>query len=405
MKKISTMMVVVLSVMFIFTGCDYNENKLYNAFKKMAEVTSNESDTDISVTFETEGFPESQQLSMASVSMLLKDSNINIHTKLVQNKQKTSRKMYVDTQFVFGGIGMGVEYWTDYKMSQKDSKFLQVIKLPSIMMMAPYDGTPGKQYLVINGDNNDENLANNSKVVLELQEKLSKFLKDYALQYKPNLKLVKNKGRKTIDGKTAYVYELALNNETLSKLINYSANNLMDSKEALEFFKEYMDIISKMIDKPENEINNTKEEIDSFIENLDENKPKLKEMLNDFTDKLRKCNFLGEKGIVIEYAINKDGYIVNESGVVDLNLDFAKIEEVMGLKDKLEDQEYDEEDIFDEEVSGVIKLGFEFNRNIYNINEKVEIDMPELTKENSIDMNELMKDRSESISQMYPKDI
>ncbi|GMQ62598.1 hypothetical protein [Vallitalea maricola] len=403
MKKISAMIVCVLSVMLIFVGCDYNENKLYNAFKKSLEVTSSESDTDISVTLETEGFSEEDQFSIATVKMLLQDSNINIHTKLQQNKQKTSRKMYVDTQFVFGGIGMGVEYWGDFNMSQKNSKSLQVIKVPSIMMFSPSEELAGKEYLVINQDNN-EDITYDSKLVLELQDKLNKFLKDYALQYNPNLKLVKNKGRKTIDDKTAYVYEVSLDNESLSKLINYSANNLLDNKEALKFFSEYMDIISKMVNKSEEEVKKTKEEIDSIIENIDENKPVLKEMINGFTDKLCKCNLLGEKGIVIEYAINKEGYIVNESGLIDLNIDIAKIEEVMAIKDKLTDEEYDE-DILDEEVSGVIKLGFEFNKNIYNINEKVEIDMPELTKENSVDMNELMKARSESFNQIYPKDI
>lgn len=82
----------------------------------------------------------------------------------------------------------------------------------------------------------------------------------------------------------------------------------------------------------------------------------------------------------------------------------AKIEEVMAIQDKFTGEEYDE-DILDEDVSGVIKLGFKFNKKIYNINEKVEIDMPKLTKENSVDMNELMKARSESFSQMYHKDI
>lgn len=401
MKRISAMIVCVLSVMLIFVGCDYNENKLYNAFKKSLEVTSSESDTDISITLETEGFSQEEQYSIAAVKMLLQDTNINIHTKLQQNKQKTSRKMYVDTQFVFGGIGMGVEYWGDYNMLQKNSKSLNVIKLPSIMMFS--EEFAGKEYLVINQENN-EDITYDSKLVLELQEKLKKFLKDYVLQYNPNLKLVKNKGRKTIDGKTAYVYELSLDNESLSKLINYTANNLLDNKEALEFFSEYMDIISKMVNKSEEEVNKSKEEIDTILENLDESKPALKNMIDVFTDKLCKCNLLGEKGIVIEYALNKEGYIINESGLIDLNIDIAKIEEVMAIQNRLTDEEYDE-DILDEDVSGVIKLGFKFNKKIYNINEKVEIDMPKLTKENSVDLNELMKARSESFSQMYPKDI
>ncbi|WP_113676189.1 hypothetical protein [Vallitalea guaymasensis] len=401
MKRISAMIVCVLSVMLIFVGCDYNENKLYNAFKKSLEVTSSESDTDISITLETEGFSEEEQYSIAAVKMLLQDTNINIHTKLQQNKQKTSRKMYVDTQFVFGGIGMGVEYWGDYNMLQKNSKSLNVIKLPSIMMFS--EEFAGKEYLVINQENN-EDITYDSKLVLELQEKLNKFLKDYALQYNPNLKLVKNKGRKTIDGNTAYVYELSLDNESLSKLLNYTANNLLDNKEALEFFSEYMDIISKMVNKSEEEVKKSKEEIDTILENLDESKPALKNMIDVFTDKLCKCNLLGEKGIVIEYALNKEGYIINESGLIDLNIDIAKIEEVMAIQNRLTDEEYDE-DILDEDVSGVIKLGFKFNKKIYNINEKVEIDMPKLTKENSVDLNELMKARSESFSQMYPKDI
>ncbi|MCT4687516.1 hypothetical protein [Vallitalea sp.] len=404
MKKISVIIVCALSVMLIFVGCDYNESKLYNAFKKSLEVTSNENDTDISITLVTEGFSEEEQSSIDSVKMLLQDSKINIHTKLQQNKQKTSRKMYVDTKFVFGGIGMGVEYWADHKMSQKNSKSLQVIKLPSIMMLPPNQELAGKQYLVINQENN-EDIIYDSKLVLELQDRFKKFLKDYALQYKPNLKLVKNKGRKTIDGKTAYVYELSLDNESLSKLINYSANNLLDNKEAVEFFNEYMDIISKMINKPEEEIKKVKEEIDSFIENLDENKPLLKENINAFTDKLCKCNLLGEKGIVIEYAINKDGYIVNESGVIDLNIDIANIKKVMAVRDKLTNQKFDDEDSLYDEVSGVIKLDLEFNKKIYNINKKVEIDIPKLTKENSVDINEIMKARNEKYSQMYQKDI
>ena len=84
-------------------------------------------------------------------------------------------------------------------------------------------------------------------------------------------------------------------------------------------------------------------------------------------DTLEDVKILGEEGIVIEYAVNKDGYIVEEKGKVAIDLDLKALGKVF------------EEELLVENA-GKVKLNISFNTKISNINEKVEIIMPQVNK-------------------------
>lgn len=89
---------------------------------------------------------------------------------------------------------------------------------------------------------------------------------------------------------------------------------------------------------------------------------------------------IGDKGIVIDYAVDNDGYIVNEKGNIDLVFDAPKfIAAVQGLRGTNEPNQ----------LTGVYKLGIDFNTNTFNINKDVEVNLPEVNSENSIPLEEL----------------
>ncbi len=122
------------------------------------------------------------------------------------------------------------------------------------------------------------------------------------------------------------------------------------------------------------------------LNNLKKNLPEFKNKFNEFMDTLEDVKILGDEGIVIEYAVNKDGYIVGEKGKIAIELDLKALGKVF------------EEELLVEDT-GKLKLNIDFNTKISKINEKVEINMPKTNKENTIDFNELLETNVEQIEE------
>ncbi|HFL3828603.1 TPA: hypothetical protein ACG3RW_003970 [Clostridioides difficile] len=381
MRKIS-IVALILALSVVFTACTSDEMKLYNAFIKSEDITSMESDVNINFSFEAEGFPEEAQQGFQEVAKMLKDSEVSFHQKMVQNKEKTAAKAQVDMGLNFGGMKTDMNVWVNTDMSSDTPKMIEIIKMPPLFMsqMSPEDES--KEYIVY--DFEDMMNSNEEKIDFkelmnfsrEMQPKILDFMKNYHKNFDLDFKIASYRGRQTIDGKTLLIYQVKLDDKSFKDLVRYIVNNSMDNEETMKFIEEYMNIVMSSAQIPEAEKEVAKEEINKGIEDLQKDLPKLKKQFNDFMDTFEDIKVLGEKGIVIEYGINNDGYIVYEDGKIDLNIDLKAIGNML------------DKDI--EEDMGTLKLGINYNAKIYNINKDINIDLPVVNEKNAIYYNDLM---------------
>ena len=94
MKKF-TVLALILALAISVTGCFGGESKLYNAFNKMQDVTSLESDIELGFTLKGEGLLEEQQLILDQVAAMVNTTKLTMHQRSEQNKDKSDRKSVV----------------------------------------------------------------------------------------------------------------------------------------------------------------------------------------------------------------------------------------------------------------------------------------------------------------------
>ncbi|OZV12644.1 hypothetical protein CIW83_08490 [Tissierella sp. P1] len=392
MKKISVL-ALILALSISLTGCVGGELKLYNAFNKMQDVTSIESEMEMGFTFETEGFSEEDQIMLEQVSAMVNNSKITMNQKAQYNKGQTVGQAQVDMNMNFGGMVMPMNVWVDMDMSTDELKMKEIIKMPQMLMNSMVPNDPEKQYLVLDmgqmmkEESKELNFNELMKFSKEFQPKLAEFMKEIQKDFKPDIKMVEEKGSKVVNKEMLNIYELTLNDATLKELVKYAVNYSLDKKEVVEFIKEYMNAVMKVVTIPEAEKKAAEAEIKQGLEDLEKQLPEFKVKFNEFMDKYEDVKILGDKGIVIEFGINKDGYIVHEVGNIDLRIDLGQIAEVVGEKAP--------------EMKGIIKLGINYTSKSYNINSKdVKVEMPKVDENNSIDYMKMMEMQMKQIEQL-----
>jgi hypothetical protein len=394
MRKFS-IITLILALSIAFTGCTNNEVKLYNALMKSQDIVSMESDTSVKFALEGEGFSKEDQQKFEEVTNMLKGSDIKLHQKMTQNKEKTSARVEMNTGLNFGGVNTDVNMWVDTDMSEDTPKMVEVIKMPAILMaqISPEDNN--KEYIVYDfedimnqgqGGVDFKQLMDFSK---EMQPKMINFMKDYTKNFDPGFEIASYKGMRTVDESKLSIYKVTLDDKAFKKLVRYAVNNSMDDENTVKFIEEYMNALMGFVQMPSVENEPTKEEVSKEIEKLKEDLPELKKQFNEFMDTFKDVKVLGEKGIVIEYGINDEGYMVYENGQMDLNIDLKAIGKAI-KNDALT------------ENAGALKLGIDYETKIYNINEDIKIDMPDVNEKNSINYMDFLNQSIDKGTQEKP---
>ena len=382
MKKFS-IVAIVLVLSIVFTGCTNNELDLYKAFNKSQDINSMESDTVLNFTLKGEGFSAEDEQIVQQLVNTLNNSEISIKQKMKQNEEKTAAKAFADMNLNFGGMKMPMSVWVDTDMSGETPKLVEIIEMPQMLMSGMSPEAADKKYLVYDfekitdtsgtGIDYDELM----KFSKDFQPKITNFFKDYQEDFKPEVEVVKYRGKKTVNGETLSIYELKLNDESFKDFIKYTVNYTLDNKDAIEFVKEYMNAVIDMVEIPEGEEQPSQEEINMEMDNLEKELPELKKQFNEFMDTYKDIKIIGDKGIVIEYGVNSDGYIVYEAGNIDLRIDLEAI--TKAVKEDLPP------------VEGVLNLGIKFETKVSNINKDIRVYIPKVNKSNSIDFSEMMQ--------------
>lgn len=399
MKKAS-IAALILALSMIFTGCTVNEVRLYNAFMKSQDITSMESDTKITFTLDGEGFSQEDQQSMQEVAKMLKNSEVNIYQKMIQNEEKTAAKVQMNTDLNFDGMQqMDMKVWVDTDMSGDTPKMVEIIKMPQALMAGISPEDQSKKYIVYDlvdmaaSDQEEIDFNELMDFSKEMQPKIMDFMKDYHKNFDPGFKIASFKGTRDVNGKTLSIYEVKLNDESFKELIKYVVNSEIDNEDSIKFLKEYMNAVMSFTQIPNEEKESAKEEINQELDKLQESLPEIKKQFNKFMDDFKDVKVLGEEGIVIEYGVNSDGYIVHEAGKIDLNIDLKAIGEAMSAP---------------VENLGTLKLGIDYNTKIYNINKDMKINMPNVNENNALYFKDMMEQEINTINeevQEVPEEI
>lgn len=393
MKKVKGLVAIGVSLVIstaLLSGCSSNGMVLFKSFLKTQTIKSMETQTDLEVSLSAENMSAQEQQVMKNILPIINGAKVSALTKINQNEAKTVSKLASDIKVEAGGISINTGIWADVDYSGDKPKIKEVFKIPPMLASSDMKDLQGKQYLLMDLASSSgfpNTVQPDYKKILEFskefQPKVLDFVTKYANQYNPTVNAITKIGSSTIvqsnGTQQADIYELKLDDSTFKQLIRYTSSNFMQNKDAINFIKEYVQAISNITELSTGEGNIDKDELDKSFDELEKNIPQLLEQLNKALDKIEGIKIIGNRGIDIKYAINADGYIINESGNMDFVFDTAKIAQLAGSNQSTGD------------FTGVYTLGIDFKNDIRNINGDVKVIFPELNESNSLDLMKMIE--------------
>lgn len=378
-KKISLLLVFML-IASIFTGCSKGEKGLLDAFMKNQEILSLESTMDLKFNLSATGLLEEEQAIFDDVAKVVNDLSLHMNQKSVSNEKQTKAKGQIDLDVELEGTSFDSYIWVDVDFDGDKPDFKEIFKLPSLLRAMMPSPANSKEYIVLDFESMDEvyggmgtpvNYSEIMDVAMKYQDKFIEAFERYSKKYDSNISVVTKLDDKVIDGELADVYQIKFDNDSFKEFLKYTTISILQDKELAPLFEEYMSEIIKLSGEP------MPENID-FTSDI----PKLIKNVKEFFDTIEKLDILGKEGIVINYGVNKDGFIVSEEGKMDFLIDTKSIMELSSDQSK---------EGIEQMSSPVFNFVISYDNKIKNINNDIEINLPELTEENSIDLKTLME--------------
>lgn len=365
-KIISLAMGIVMSAA-IFAGCSANGLELNNAFSKQQDMKSVEMKTEFALKVSGKNLSAEEEQALAKLPFKA-GIKVTSVAKTNVNEDKTRNKAQNDMTISMGDMSFNMGVWTEMNLSGDKPQMKNIMTIPSIVK-ANLPQLNGKDYMVMDytdmvpATNIPGQPAVDYKKIMELsktiQPKIVELMKGYVKQYNFNKDIItKTEKQNLLVGGTQQevnIYEIKLNDSTFKELLKYTVANLGENKVAIEGF------------------------IKELVPGGDAaNLSVLTTAMNSGLDSIKDIKILGDKGLVVKYAINKEGYIVSQKGSMDLVFDAATIKK-LSKNGQVPD------------FTGVYTVTVDFNMDIYNINKNVQIDFPTITLANSINFMDLNK--------------
>ncbi|HEY8804778.1 MAG TPA: hypothetical protein VIM42_06670, partial [Clostridium sp.] len=216
----------------------------------------------------------------------------------------------------------------------------------------------------------------------ELQQQIVTIIEKYSSQLNSNNSFISKVGNE---------YKVKINDAKFKDIIRDTVGITSKDKEIQDLINNLIITQLKNSGASTEEINNTKVEIRQLFTTLDSQD--FLDNFNKIMDKLQDVKILGDKGIDITYITDENGYITSTKGVIELALDVAKLDKVFG------------ETASDSIPTGKYTIGINFEINNSNINGKVNIALPILTKANSFSYDNMFGDPNEQPTEIITKVI
>lgn len=389
LKKLTAIGMAMAMTISFFTGCSYEGQKLADALSK--KVTSSEFKTEIGLRFAAENLSAEEKEGMTQVIPMLNNSKFIMSGKANQSSDGKTGKLQADMSIQSGSMPINMSIWADTSLQNGKPVVKEIIKLPTVLQQQ----MNGKQYLVLDTASMQKDSSTSadfdkiSTVSEDMQKKLSKIVNNTILNFNPGFRVVTDRGYKNIkvpEGtKEVHVFEVKLDDKSFKQLVKYASNNLVNNKDARDFLKDYMMTVMQFSNLKPEELKASQAELEKSFTNFEKGLPEFNKQMTKTLNAFDGITLVGDKGIVIDYAIDRAGDIVNEKGNIDLVFDAAKfipiVQNLNGTSTTTEPNK----------LTGIYKLGIDFDTTTFNINKKAEITLPEVNESNSIKYEDLMK--------------
>lgn len=370
------LLLVTILVSGLFSGCSNSEQAVFDGMMKNSDILSYEDVTNLSLELKVTGATDEQMASITPFINIINGASLTVTQKVISNKEKTD----IDGQFNFlvdtDGLSMHTDVWLDSGLKNGKYRFKEIIKMPSVMS-AP---TIGKEYMVIDSNYlkaSDEidftKLMQNSLTFRnDLKESLAAFSKDYSFS-RSNIEYV---GTETLNGQSVQKYQMTFNDQTFKEWIHYIVDLSIEKGYLSDIAASYFSLMEDIAPTGENEIllseiSDIKDQIEILTP---EGKTELLGEIDKFFTDTKDIPIIGEKGFVVNFSINKEGFIVASDGSLNMMIDVKKWGE-----------KYPSEDVV--EGNPVITLNLKFKENITNINNtSLAVEIPKIDYTNSMDI-------------------
>lgn len=391
LKKLAAIGMAMAMTMSFFTGCSYEGKTLADALSK--KVTSSEFKTEIGLRFTADNLSAEEKEGVTQIIPMINGSKLTMTGKVNESSDGKTGKLQSDVTVKSGSMpmDMNMSIWADTNLENDKTVVKEIIKVPSMLEQQ----MNGKQYLVLDsktmqGDSTSVDFDKISTVSEDMQKKLSAVVTNSIMNFNPGFKFVTDRGYKNIkvpEGtKQVHVFQVKLDDKGFKQLVKYASSNLVNNKDARDFLKDYIITVMQFSNLNPEELKTSLAEVEKSFADFEKGLPEFNKQMNKTLSAFDAVPLVGAKGIVIEYAIDRAGYIVNEKGNIDLVFDSAKfipvVQNLNGTSTTAEPNK----------LTGVYNLGIDFDTTNFNINKNVEIKLPEVNEQNSIKFEDLMKE-------------
>lgn len=391
-KKLTLLAISATLTTVLFTGCSSEEKSLSEIFTKNQNITSSEFKTDLGIRFTADNLSDVEKQGANEIIPMLNGAKITLQGKANISEDGNAMKMQANIGAKVGDKPFTSEMWLDINEANGKNQFKEVIKLPA--EAAKEMG--GKEYFVIDSSKMADDTNVNpeiAKLSTEMQKKFSKLMESSMSNFNPAFNLVSSTGYTFIDTpqgrKLVRTFEVNLNDKKFKDLIKYTSNDLVNNKDARNLLKEYVTTVTKISAKNDAEAKASESEIDKAFSEFDSKLPEFTKNMNKILNTFDNVPIIGDKGITITYAVDENGYIINEKGNIDLVFDAPKfmsaVQQLGGSNEA-------------NKLTGVYKLGIDFNSYVFNINSNIQIQLPEVNSENSIQADSLAKTANQTVA-------
>lgn len=392
MKKIckSVAVLFVMSMLLSWlTGCAVqNKMELLNAIEKTAEIRSYENNSSFEFQNVTMDSTIEETAGVEPFISMLNGLKMDIRQQVSQNNEKTILKSQLDMAVTLQGTTENTSIWMDYDYTKTPPKMRNIIKMPAFAIGMVPGADPGKEYLDMDGSLLEnpggltpENYTDSLESVKNFQTQILDLIKQYAIEENPNFVAVTQLPDRTINGENHKVYQLKLTDSSLKALLKYMATKVPHNNDTKEMLKEFILATMMMIEGTEagKDLNDTFEKFRDGTTTFSQDLNKTLEAFDDIT-------ILGNQGIVIDYWINSQGYIVSQDGIIDLYMNTQQVDNAL---EKLSPTGNYPASNKAEFLKAKATLTLNFSSKTSRINEDIAIEFPILTPENTINFSDI----------------
>jgi|GEM_PF-2771657 len=387
--KLITVLFVMSILLSVLSGCAAQDKmELLNAFEKTAGIHSYENHSSFEVQNVSLSSTMEEAAAIEPLVSMLNGVKMDMHQKVSQNHEQTIMKAQMDMAFTIEGTTEHTTMWLDYDLTKKPPVIKSIAKLPASALGTIPGTENGEMYMVMNntlpeeaGDFPLDEYKESLESVRSFQTEILNMIKQYAIDKDPNFVVVTQLPDRTVNGEKLKVYQLKLTNASLKALMKYMAAEMPQDESTKELIKEFIMTTIFMTEGTEAgmDLSDTFEKFRDGTSTFSQDLNKTLEALDDVT-------MLGDQGIVIDYLINGQGYIVGQTGIIDLYMSTQQVDDALEkLSPNGDFPESNKHEFLEATATLSLKVSSETSR----INENITIEYPVLTPENTLDFNDM----------------